>query len=117
MVAAGGRDDPRFRRAPRQQIGKGAARLERAGVLQEFELQHKRLAGDAEIAGIDPDDRRVPDVGADQPLGRRDPGSVDAAFSRVSAQNCTLPSEGGACRTGGGRRCTAGRGTLGDGNG
>jgi hypothetical protein len=93
-------------------------------VLQEFELQDERLAGDAEIAGIDPDDRRMPDVGADQPLGRGDAGrvdagvdaTVDAGFDRVAAQNCTLPSDG-AVRTGGGRRCTAGRVTLGDGNG
>jgi hypothetical protein len=89
-------------------------------VLQEFELQHERLAGDAEIVGIDPNNRRMPDVGADQPLGRGDAGpvdaGVDAGFGRVPAQNCTLPSEG-AARTGGGRRCTAGRVTLGDGNG
>jgi hypothetical protein len=89
-------------------------------VFQKFELQHQRLASHTEIAGLDPDDRRMPDVGADQPLGRGDVGAadvaVDAGFGRMPAQNCTLPSEG-AVRTGGGRRCTAGRGTLGDGNG
>jgi hypothetical protein len=93
-------------------------------VLQEFELQDERLGSDAEIAGIDPDDRRMPDVGADQPLGRGDAGpvdtgvdpAVDAGFGRAAAQNCTLPSEG-AVRAGGGRRCTAGRVTLGDGKG
>jgi hypothetical protein len=85
-------------------------------VLQKFELQHQRLAGDAEIAGLDPDDRRMADMGTDQPLGGGDAGTADARFSRVPAQNCTLPSEG-AVRTGGGRRCTAGRGTFGDGNG
>src|SRR3954453_18469051 len=58
----------------------------------------------------------MPDMGTDQPLGGGDAGAADAGFSRVPAQNCTLPSEG-AVRTGGGRRCTAGRGTFGDGNG
>src|SRR5690242_6522236 len=58
----------------------------------------------------------MPDVGSDQPLGRGDAGAADTGFSRVPAQNCTLPSDGGV-RTGGGRRCTAGRGTFGDGNG
>ena len=49
---------------------------------------------DAEIAGIDADDRRAPDIGADQPLGRFDARSVDCgAASR--AQNWTFPSEGG----------------------
>ena len=90
-------------------------------MLQEFELQYKRLAGDAEIAGIDPDDRCTPDVGADQPLGRGDPRPVnnrpaDRGLRRAVAQNCTLPSDGGAVRTGGGRCCTAGRGILGGGN-
>jgi hypothetical protein len=93
-------------------------------VLQEFELQDERLGGDPEIAGIDPNNWRMPDVGADQSLGRGDAGPVDAAldpavdagFGRLAAQNCTLPSDG-AVRTGGGRRCTAGRVTLGDGNG
>jgi hypothetical protein len=77
VIAARCRDDPRFRRRLRQQVGEGAARLEGAGVLQQFELQHQRLASDAEIAGIDPDDRRMPDIGADQPLGRSDPHSID----------------------------------------
>ena len=62
----------------------------------------------------------MPDIGADQPLGRGDAGpvdaGVDAGFGRLAAQNCTLPSDGGV-RAGGGRRCTAGRVTLGDGNG
>ena len=88
-------------------------------MLQKFELQNERLTGNAEIAGIEPDDRRAPNMRADQPLGRGYIGAADAAvaarFGRVPAQNCTLPSEG-AVRTGGGRRCTAGRGTLGDGN-
>jgi hypothetical protein len=90
-------------------------------VLQKFELEHKRLAGDAEITGIDPDDRRTPDVRADQPLGRGDPRPVnnqaaDRGLRRAVGQNCTLPSDGGAVRTGGGRCCTAGRGILGGGN-
>jgi hypothetical protein len=122
VIAARRRDNTGGRRAPRQQAGESAARLERAGVLQEFELQDKRLAGDAEIAGIDPDNRRTPDVGADQPLGRGDPRPVnnraaDRGLRRAVAQNCTLPSDGGAVRTGGGRCCTAGRVTLGGGNG
>jgi hypothetical protein len=122
VIAARRRDDSCLGRASRQQVGESATRLERAGVLQEFELEDKRFAGDAEIAGIDPDDWRTPDVGADQPLGRGDPRSVnnqaaDRGLRRAAGQNCTLPSDGGAVRTGGGRCCTAGRGTLGGGNG
>ena len=85
-------------------------------MLQELELQNERRApgfeADAEIAGIDADNRRAPDIGADQPLSRFDAGSVDrGAVSR--AQNWTFPSEGG--RAGG--RCTAGRVTFGRGGG
>jgi hypothetical protein len=87
-------------------------------VLQKLELQDERLAADAEIAGLDADDRRPPDIGADQPLGRFDTGSVDqravdADLARAYTQNCTFPSEGG--RAGG--RCTAGRVTFGRGGG
>ena len=87
-------------------------------MLQKLELQDERLAADAEIAGLDADDRRPPDIGADQPLGRFDTGSVDrravdAGLDRACTQNCTFPSEGG--RAGG--RCTAGRVTFGRGGG
>jgi hypothetical protein len=81
-------------------------------VLQKLELQNERRAADTEIAGFDSDDRGAPDIGADQPLGRFDPGSVDQAAVEP-AQNCTFPSEGG--RAGG--RCTAGRVTFGRGGG
>jgi len=119
VVAAGRRDNSGLRRLSREQVGEGAARLERSGVLQEFELQDERLAPgfatEAEIAGRDPNDRRVPDIGPDQPLGRGDPGPVD--YRALDArQNCTLPSEGGRGGAGG-RWCTAGRVTLGAGNG
>jgi hypothetical protein len=121
VIAARRCDNTGGGRAPRQQAGEGAARLERAGVLQEFELERKRFGGDAEIAGIDPDDRCTPDVGADQPLRRGDPRPVnnragDRGLRRAVGQNCTLPSDGGAVRTGGGRCCTAGRGILGGGS-
>ena len=91
-------------------------------MLQELELQNERRApwfeADVEIAGIDADDRRAPDIRADQPLGRFYAGSVDqravdARFARACVQNCTFPSEGG--RAGG--RCTAGRVTFGRGGG
>jgi hypothetical protein len=99
VIAAGCCDDSGFRRFSRQQIGEGAARLERTRVLQKFELQDKPLALDAEIAGIEPDDRRAPNIAADQPLNRSDPGSIDQE-AVDAAQNCTLPSEGGAAWAG-----------------
>jgi hypothetical protein len=46
-------------------------------MLEEFELQRERLAIEAEIAGRDADDRRVPDIGPDQPLGGGDVLAVD----------------------------------------
>ena len=46
-------------------------------MLEEFELQRERLAIEAEIGGIDAHDRRVPDIGPDQPLGGGDVLAVD----------------------------------------
>ena len=77
VIPAGSGSNPsRWRRAG-QEVGEGAARLERAGMLQEFELQRDRLAVEAEIGGSDADDRRVPDIRPDQPLGGGDVLAVD----------------------------------------
>jgi hypothetical protein len=77
VIAAGSGGNPGRRRPAGQQVGEGAARLERSGMLQEFELQRERLAFEAEIGGGDADDRRVPDIGPDQPLGGGDVLAVD----------------------------------------
>ncbi len=44
VVAARRRDDAGLRNLAREQIGEGAARLERAGMLLELQLQAKRMA-------------------------------------------------------------------------
>jgi len=50
---------------PRQQVGEGAAGLERAGVLELFELQRQLKRRQTEIGATDGDDRRPPDVRRD----------------------------------------------------
>ena len=46
-------------------------------------LSDERRAGEAEIAGVDADDRRVPDIGPDQPLGRGDAVAVDGCIAAL----------------------------------
>ena len=77
VVAAGGRDDAGGRRLSQQQIGEGAARLERAGVLEELELQRERDRADAELVAADRDHRRPPDVRLDQRVRGRDRVAIE----------------------------------------
>ena len=77
MVAARGGDDAGRRHCAAQQIGEGAARLERTGVLQEFELEEEGAGLEAEIGAGESDDRGAADVRPDQPLGCGDPITGD----------------------------------------
>src|SRR5207253_6757357 len=53
MVAARGRDHAGLRYVTGQEIGESAARLERAGMLKQLQLERQRMAGKAELGGID----------------------------------------------------------------
>jgi len=72
VIAARGGGDAGRRHLPQAEIGEGAARLEGAGMLHELELQQERRGGEAEIGGIDGDDRGSPDMRPDDRLGRSD---------------------------------------------
>jgi hypothetical protein len=55
----------------------GAARFERAGVLQKLELHHERRGIEAEILRVDRDRRRMPHIRPDQPFDGGDPVALD----------------------------------------
>jgi len=84
VIAAGRRDHAGLRHLAQQQIGEGAARLERAGMLQLFQLQGDRAPSETEIAAGDLDYRRAPDIGPDQPLGSFDVLATDRVQGSVS---------------------------------
>ena len=52
VIAARGRDDAGLRDRTSQQVGEGAARLERARMLQELELEVRRARRQAEIGHV-----------------------------------------------------------------
>jgi hypothetical protein len=79
MVAARGRDDAGRRHVPGQQVREGAARLERARMLEEFELERDRPGRQPEIGEIDIDRRRMAQIAADHPLGFGDALAGDRA--------------------------------------
>jgi hypothetical protein len=68
VIASGCRDDAGFRHLASEEIGKGAARLERSRVLEQLKLERQRLAGKAKLSAIDLGDRRSPDEGPNEPL-------------------------------------------------
>ena len=72
MIAAGCRDDAGFRDLAGQQIGEGAARLERARVLQQLELERECRCRQTKLVAIDLDDGRAPDMRPDDPFASRD---------------------------------------------
>src|SRR3546814_7088558 len=78
VVAAGCRDHTRLRHLAGQQIGKGAAYLEGAGVLQELKLEIDRLRGETEVGEVGGQHRRMPDVGPDAALRLGDAGAGNA---------------------------------------
>ena len=72
VIAARGGGDPDARDFAHQQVGEGAARLERAGMLQVLELEGEATGRQAEIGGVDVDDGGPPDIGPDELFCRGD---------------------------------------------
>ncbi len=72
MIASGRRNDTDLWHVAQQKIGKGSARLERAGMLNEFQLQGDLRRVEAKIAPVDLDHGRAPDIGPDDVLGGLD---------------------------------------------
>jgi 4-carboxymuconolactone decarboxylase len=83
VIAARGGDNAGGGNVAHQQIGEGTARLEGARMLQQLELEEKRLGADAEFGAGDGDHRRFADMRADEPLGRGDPPSVDRGLGHA----------------------------------
>jgi hypothetical protein len=85
MVAAGRGNDAggwQFARLTRQQYAvEGAARLEAAGVLEQFKLQHQRMR-QAEIFPCQPQHRRAADMRRDALMRGQDRLPVDGLGGR-----------------------------------
>jgi hypothetical protein len=71
MIAAGGRDHAGRGYLAQQQVGERAARLERAGMLQHFQLEGHWRRRQAEIGEIGLEQRCAADIWADHGFGRR----------------------------------------------
>jgi hypothetical protein len=65
VIAAGRRDYAGFGDFAREHIGEGAARLKRAGVLQEFQFEVEADRIEAEVGASDGEDWSEADVRAD----------------------------------------------------
>jgi len=77
MIAAGGRHHSCVGYFAKEQIGERATRLERAGVLEKLQFQAEGGGIQAEIGGIDLNDRCFPDMIPDELVGTCDSLSVD----------------------------------------
>ena len=77
VISARRGGDARGRDVAHQKIGEGAARLERSGVLQQFELQPEPRGLEAEFGGIDFNYGGAPDVRADQSFGCANAVGID----------------------------------------
>ncbi len=71
MISARGSDHAGSGNLALQQVGECAARLERAGMLQQFEFQYERCIC-SEIGTIYFDDRSAADVRRNDPVGGAD---------------------------------------------
>jgi hypothetical protein len=94
VIAPGGGDDTSRRHLAQQQIGEGAARLERARMLEQLELEGKRHTIEAEIGAREAQQRGLADVGLDQPVGLRDPRRIDGPFSLVHGNRVSRGGHG-----------------------
>jgi hypothetical protein len=83
VIAARSRADARRRNPTHQEIGEGAARLERAGVLHELEFERERHRIEAEVAAVRFHHRRAPDVRPYQLIGRRDAVAVNRVVQQL----------------------------------
>ena len=63
---------PAFGTSRVEEIGKGAARLERSRVLEQLKLERECRCGQAKLVAIDLDDGRAPDMRPDDPFASRD---------------------------------------------
>ncbi len=72
MVATGSGDNPRLGHPPQQEIGEGAARFERARLLQKLQLEDQGDVGEAKVAALHLDGRRASDMWTDDRLGSCD---------------------------------------------
>ncbi len=75
VVAAGRGRDAGARHGAGHEVVERAARLERARVLEQLELEGER--GFAEGARVRREERCAPDVGRDEVVGREDVGGSD----------------------------------------
>ena len=57
VIAAGRGHHTGSWNVPRQQVGEGAARLERSGMLQELQLEGEGVYGEAEVGSVQPQQR------------------------------------------------------------
>src|SRR5712692_11618190 len=106
MVATGRGDDARFGNFVSEQIGKGASRFERAGVLQEFQFEDEADRIQSEVGASSFEDRRAAHVGSDDFFDRGDALAIKRYFghgkpswgptpSRAGAQQCCAPTNCG----------------------
>jgi len=72
VIAPRCRDDAGFRHVAGQQIGESAARLERARMLKQFELEREGMRWNAKLGAVDRHDRRSPDMGPNEFLALYD---------------------------------------------
>jgi hypothetical protein len=91
VIAARRRGDTSRGHLAHEQVGEGAARLERSGMLQQLELEADGGRAEAELGAIDLDDGRAADVRPDEPLGRRDSLAIDAVSAHV--HHCLPPTQ------------------------
>ena len=83
VIAAGCGDNTCLGDVARQEIGESPARLERASVLEQLQLENQWRASESEIGGIDLDERCAPDVRADDGVGPRDPLAHSGDFHEL----------------------------------
>ena len=105
VVAAGRGGDSSGRNVAQQEVGERTARLERAGVLQQFQLEHDRLGSETEVGAGDVCDRRPAHVRFEQRVRGSDalrahPGASTrrsvshalAALRRLACSSCSRAS-------------------------
>jgi hypothetical protein len=80
VIAAGRGDHAGAWDFSRQQVGKGASRLERAGVLEKLQFEAQPDTGEPEIRAIDLDRRSASDTRPYQALDLGDGIAIDAGF-------------------------------------
>ena len=88
VVAAGGRHHAGGRDGAGQEIGEGPASLERAGVLEQLQLERERKGNQPEVGAGRGQGRRQPDVGPDDRVRLLDGGAIDGDGGRTHDRRC-----------------------------